>query len=91
MENNEEAQLVATQGRLLLWNGHGLRNLINLLLIINENDIVCINITWCTENPTIFTAKFLPEYDIIFSQATKVATKGRAKSRLLIAFNKNLR
>lgn len=48
---------------------------------------MCLSETWFTDNPATCTTKLLPKYDVIFSRATRRASKGRARGGLLIAYH----
>lgn len=54
-----------------------------------NSDIVCVNETWATDDPSILISNYFPDCDVIYSKATKTATRGRARGGLLVVYNKN--
>src|SRR5271154_4696564 len=77
------------------WNVHGLHTKLDsataFFLFLNTLDIFCLAETWIEDNydTLIFSALF-SNFNLSWTFATRIATRGRAMGGLLIGYKKNL-
>ena len=75
--------------RIIFWNIRGLANYQDIQSQINENTIVCLRETWCTNDVKIRVSKSKYSQELIATPAVKKGVKGRAMGGLLMCLNKN--
>ena len=66
---------------------NNLGNLNDILKYTNSSSIVCVYETWSTTLPNIYFSK---TQEIIYSQATRVAERGRARGGIMIVLDRNV-
>lgn len=70
--------------KIVLWNVHGLKNVVDLSEYVTNVDIVSLCETWCAGEPKTHVFPDFSNEKILYSEAVKTAERGRAKGGIAI-------